>query len=80
VACGGREIIARHADFVDHARVAALGDADSYATRLYDYEHSGRDQIAWGVDWLCRDPADHSLNASRCGLWNAAAARPAPTM
>jgi len=32
--------------FDDRARVAALGDADSYATRLYDYEHSGRDQVA----------------------------------
>jgi hypothetical protein len=21
--------------------------ADSYATRLFDYEHSGRDQVAW---------------------------------
>jgi hypothetical protein len=48
------EIIARHAEperlawmhanFTDHARVAALGDADSYATRLFDYEHSGRNQ------------------------------------
>lgn len=32
-----------HANFTDHARVAALGGADSYATRLFDYEHSGRD-------------------------------------
>jgi len=32
-----------HANFTDHSRVAALGDADSYATRLFDYEHSGRD-------------------------------------
>jgi hypothetical protein len=53
------EIIARHAEperlawmhanFTDYARVAALGDADSYATRLFDYEHSGQDQVAWGV-------------------------------
>ena len=44
------EIIAQHADperlawmhanFADHSRVAALGDADSYATRLFDYERS----------------------------------------
>jgi len=64
------EIIARHADlgrlawmhanFTDHARVAALGDADSYATRLFDYEHSGRDQVAWVVDRLRRDPATRS--------------------
>ena len=64
------EIIARHADperlawmhanFTDHARVAALGGADSYATRLFDYEHSGRDQVAWVVGRLRRDPATRS--------------------
>ncbi len=64
------EIIARHADpgrlawmhanFTDRARVAALGGADSYATRLFDYEHSGRDQVAWVVDRLRRDPATRS--------------------
>ncbi len=64
------EIIARHADpgrlawmhanFTDHRRVAALGGADSYATRLFDYEHSGRDQVAWVVDGLRRDPATRS--------------------
>ena len=40
--------------------MAALGDADSYATRLYDYEHTGRDQIAWVVERLRRDPASRS--------------------
>ena len=64
------EIIARHAEparlawmhanFTDHARVAALGGADSYATRLFDYEHSGRDQVAWVTDRLRRDPATRS--------------------
>lgn len=64
------EIIARHADpgrlawmhdnFTDHRQVAALGGADSYATRLFDYEHSGRDQVAWVVDRLRRDPAARS--------------------
>jgi thymidylate synthase len=49
-----------HANFVDHARVAALGDADSYATRLFDYERSGRDQIAWVVDRLRKDPTSRS--------------------
>jgi hypothetical protein len=49
-----------HANFTDHARVAALGDADSYATRLFDYEHSGRDQVAWVVDRLRQDPATRS--------------------
>lgn len=64
------EVIARHAEperlawmhanFTDHSRVAALGDADSYATRLFDYEHSGRDQVAWAVDRLRADPASRS--------------------
>ena len=49
-----------HANFTEHAAVAALGDADSYATRLFDYEHSGRDQVAWVVDRLRRDPATRS--------------------
>ncbi len=48
------------ANFADYACVAALGDADSYATRLYDYEHTGRDQIAWVVERLRRDPASRS--------------------
>src|SRR6478609_8638163 len=38
-----------HANFTDHSRVAELGDADSYATRLYDYGHAGRDQIRWVI-------------------------------
>jgi thymidylate synthase len=45
-----------HANFTDHARVAELGEADSYATRLYDYAHSGRDQVEWVVDRLRADP------------------------
>ena len=48
------------ANFRDYARVAALGDADSYATRLYDYEHSGRDQVAWVIERLRRDPLSRS--------------------
>ena len=64
------EVIARHAEperlawmhanFTDHAAVAELGGADSYATRLFDYEHSGRDQVAWVIDRLRRDPATRS--------------------
>jgi thymidylate synthase len=46
-----------HANFADHARVAELGDADSYATRLFDYAHSGRDQVRWVVDRLAANPA-----------------------
>jgi thymidylate synthase len=64
------EIIARHADperlawmhanFTDHACVASLGDADSYATRLFDYDHSGRDQVRWVIDRLRADPSSRS--------------------
>jgi thymidylate synthase len=49
-----------HANFTDHTAVADLGGADSYATRLFDYEHSGRDQVAWVIDRLRRDPATRS--------------------
>jgi thymidylate synthase len=49
-----------HANFTDHARVAALGDADSYATRLYDYDHRGRDQVSGVVERLLRDPLSRS--------------------
>jgi thymidylate synthase len=49
-----------HANFTGHSPVAALGRADSYATRLFDYEHSGRNQIAWVIDRLRRDPATRS--------------------
>src|SRR5260370_4876705 len=45
-----------HANFTDHSRVADLGDADSYATRLYDYAHTGRDQIRWVIDRLQANP------------------------
>jgi thymidylate synthase len=45
-----------HANFTDHSRVAELGDADSYATRLYDYAHAGRNQIRWVVDRLTANP------------------------
>src|SRR5713101_2036223 len=45
-----------HANFTDHSRVADLGDADSYATSLYDYAHTGRDQIRWVIDRLQANP------------------------
>ena len=44
------------ANFTDHSRVAELGGARSYASRLYDYAGSGRDQIAAVVETLRRDP------------------------
>lgn len=46
-----------HANFTDHSRLAQLGDADSYATRLYDYAHAGHDQIRWVVDRLAANPS-----------------------
>lgn len=48
------------ANFTDHAAVADLGGADSYATRLFDYDHTGRDQVAWVIDRLRRDPSSRS--------------------
>ena len=45
------------ANFTDQARVAALGDARSYASRLFDYAGAGRDQIAWVIETLTRNPA-----------------------
>jgi len=45
-----------HANFSDRPRVAELGDADSYATRLFDYAHAGRDQIRWVIDRLAANP------------------------
>ncbi|MHB8380347.1 MAG: thymidylate synthase [Acidimicrobiales bacterium] len=47
-------------NFTDSARVAVLGGADSYATRLYDYEHPGLNQIDWVIDRLRRDPSYRS--------------------
>lgn len=44
------------ANFTDHSRVAELGGARSYASRLFDYAGTGRDQIAWVVDKLTQDP------------------------
>ena len=64
------ELIARHGDperlrwmranFADHDRVAALGGARSYASRIFDYAGAGRDQLAWVVDRLRADPASRS--------------------
>ena len=44
------------ANFTDRSRVAELGGARSYASRLYDYAGTGRDQIARVVETLRRDP------------------------
>jgi thymidylate synthase len=45
-----------NANFTDRSRVAELGDPDSYATRLYDYAHTGRNQISWVIDRLVANP------------------------
>jgi thymidylate synthase len=49
-----------HANFTDHALVRELGDARSYASRLFDYAGAGRDQISWVIDRLRADPASRS--------------------
>jgi len=49
-----------HANFFSHEDVPELGDAKSYAARLFDYAGSGRDQIAWVVRRLRDDPAARS--------------------
>jgi thymidylate synthase len=45
------------ANFSDRSRVAALGDSDSYATRLYDYAHTGLDQIRWVIERIAANPS-----------------------
>jgi thymidylate synthase len=49
-----------HANFSDHALVRELGDARSYASRLYDYAAAGRDQVAWVIGRLQEDPTSRS--------------------
>jgi thymidylate synthase len=49
-----------HDNFSDHSAVERLGNADSYATRLRDYAHSGRDQITWASQKLRDDPTSRS--------------------
>ncbi len=49
-----------HANFTDPARVFELGGADSYATRLYNYDHRGVDQIEWIIERLKRDVSSRS--------------------
>ncbi len=63
-------IIARHADperlawmranFTDQALVPELGDARSYASRLFDYAATGTDQVAWVISRLRDDPTSRS--------------------
>lgn len=46
-----------HANFTDRSQVAELGNSDSYATRLYDYGHTGLDQVRWVIDRLAANPS-----------------------
>ncbi|MFM9877972.1 MAG: thymidylate synthase [Rhodoglobus sp.] len=48
------------ANFLDHSRVAELGDARSYASRLRDYAGVGRDQVLWVIDRLRADSESRS--------------------
>jgi thymidylate synthase len=49
-----------HANFTDHALVRELGDARSYASRLFDYGDAGRNQVDWLVEHLQADPTSRS--------------------
>jgi thymidylate synthase len=44
-----------HENFFSFTKVRELGDAASYATRLFNYSDSGRDQIQWVVERLKKD-------------------------
>ena len=45
-----------HENFFVPKEVAELGGAASYASRLFDYDGSGRDQIGWVVERLRANP------------------------
>jgi thymidylate synthase len=49
-----------HANFTDHSLVPELGDARSYASRLFDYAGVGRDQVEWVIQRLRSDPSSRS--------------------
>jgi thymidylate synthase len=49
-----------HDNFFVQKDVPELGDAKSYAVRLFNYAGEGRDQIAWAIERLRADPASRS--------------------
>jgi thymidylate synthase len=49
-----------HANFTDHSLVRELGDARSYASRLFHYAGTGRNQVDWVIDRLRADPTSRS--------------------
>ena len=53
-----------HDNFFVQKDVPELGDAKSYAVRLFNYAGAGRDQIAWVVDRLRSDPACRSATVT----------------
>jgi thymidylate synthase len=53
-----------HENFSVEKEVPELGGADSYAVRLFNYAHTGRDQIAWVVERLREDPECRSATVT----------------
>src|SRR5258705_5323830 len=53
-----------HENFFVEKDVPELGDAKSYAVRLFNYAGAGRDQIAWVVARLRADPEGRSATVT----------------
>jgi thymidylate synthase len=53
-----------HENFFVQKDVPELGDAKSYAVRLFNYAGTGRDQIAWVVERLGADPTCRSATVT----------------
>ncbi len=53
-----------HENFFVQKDVPELGDAKSYAVRLFNYLGTGRDQIAWVVERLRTDPGYRSATVT----------------
>jgi thymidylate synthase len=53
-----------HENFFVQKDVPELGDAKSYAVRLFNYAGTGRDQIAWVVERLRADPTCRSATVT----------------
>ena len=53
-----------HDNFFVQKDVPELGDAKSYAVRLFNYGGAGRDQIAWVVERLRADPECRSASVT----------------
>jgi thymidylate synthase len=51
-----------HDNFFVQKEVAELGNAPSYAIRLFNYADRGRDQIQWVIDRLRNDPENKSAS------------------